>query len=529
MEQGFSFHGEGSVGGGLRGLLGQVGDLFSHFSRHLAPAYHHDRCERSLQMRLYTMHKREFVLLFAGFFLSFFVIILIGLAGPAGLVTTTVKASELKTRGPGFSMASGPFVIKSPGVTSYAQQLWLSATVVVGDGTADETFDKRFTIAVDVEGLSEGREKLQVFKEDQLFNRSRHLHCQESSCAPVTLLHLAYLSFTNYLLVLRFHGLEDIDRRYTVSDVLFAFERFEANFTQLQLWFRFIFLIVSFSATCWFGFSLRRSPSQDWSLEQRWTAALLPLLVAHNNPFFPLMFLCSSIVPRVLDSLLQVTMFCALLLCWICVLHGLRQTSRTWLTFYVPKLVLVGLMWLLCTVLIAWRGYHSLRDPTFTGTQLGPLQGVDTFFYVLGGVYLLYVLILILRAYSDLRAMPYLGVRLKLATLSMIVLAVASLSLMSHRLRQSGLGLSFSAVLSTPYTTSTQFLAMYGLVNSFVLCMAWVFSPPTSDRPGGDSRVVKDNPAFSMINDSDEDVIYGEEEESRRPLHRNKPDDDDSD
>ena len=46
MEQGFSFHGEGSVGGGLRGLLGQVGDLFSHFSRHLAPAYHHDRCER---------------------------------------------------------------------------------------------------------------------------------------------------------------------------------------------------------------------------------------------------------------------------------------------------------------------------------------------------------------------------------------------------------------------------------------------------------------------------------------------------
>ena len=34
---------------------------------------------------------------------------------------------------------------------------------------------------------------------------------------------------------------------------------------------------------------------------------------------------------------------------------------------------------------------------------------MDTFFYVLGGVYLLYVLILILRAYSDLRAMPYLG------------------------------------------------------------------------------------------------------------------------
>ena len=46
MEPGFSFHGEGAAGGGLRGLLGHVGDLFSQFSRHLAPAYHHDRCER---------------------------------------------------------------------------------------------------------------------------------------------------------------------------------------------------------------------------------------------------------------------------------------------------------------------------------------------------------------------------------------------------------------------------------------------------------------------------------------------------
>lgn len=30
--------------------------------------------------------------------------------------------------------------------------------------------------------------------------------------------------------------------------------------------------------------------------------------------------------------------------------------------------------------------------------------------------------------------------------------------------------------------------------------------------------VTKDNPAFSMINDSDEEVVYGSEDESRRPL-----------
>lgn len=31
--------------------------------------------------------------------------------------------------------------------------------------------------------------------------------------------------------------------------------------------------------------------------------------------------------------------------------------------------------------------------------------------------------------------------------------------------------------------------------------------------------ITKDNPAFSMINDSDEDVIYGSDDESRRPLN----------
>lgn len=41
-----------------------------------------------------------------------------------------------------------------------------------------------------------------------------------------------------------------------------------------------------------------------------------------------------------------------------------------------------------------------------------------------------------------------------------------------------------------------------------------------------DSVITKDNPAFSMINDSDEEVVYGSDEESRRPLNRSHNDDD---
>jgi len=44
-----------------------------------------------------------------------------------------------------------------------------------------------------------------------------------------------------------------------------------------------------------------------------------------------------------------------------------------------------------------------------------------------------------------------------------------------------------------------------------------------------DSSITKDSPAFSMFNDSEEEVIYGSDEDSRRPLTRAPRNGDDSD
>jgi hypothetical protein len=45
--------------------------------------------------------------------------------------------------------------------------------------------------------------------------------------------------------------------------------------------------------------------------------------------------------------------------------------------------------------------------------------------------------------------------------------------------------------------------------------------------PLAEAPITKDNPAFSMINDSDEEVVYGSDEESRQPLTRTHDDDSD--
>ena len=103
----------------VRNALSQCSDIFSEFNKYIAPAYHHDRCERykkfniffvyqlfklrfniivfiaikfykigtfhlffrSVQMRLYSMHKREFVMVFVAFFACFGLAVFIGLAG----------------------------------------------------------------------------------------------------------------------------------------------------------------------------------------------------------------------------------------------------------------------------------------------------------------------------------------------------------------------------------------------------------------------------------------------------------------
>jgi Wnt-binding factor required for Wnt secretion len=52
-----------------------------------------------------------------------------------------------------------------------------------------------------------------------------------------------------------------------------------------------------------------------------------------------------SLFPAAVDAIFQSTFLFALLLFWLCIFHGLRQTDRGLYRFYLPKLLLVGTMW----------------------------------------------------------------------------------------------------------------------------------------------------------------------------------------
>ena len=92
--------GPGSGSGGqdsVRSGFNHFSDLFSEFTRHIAPSYHHERPERSIQMRLYTLHKGQYLLIFIMFLCLFFIALLMGMAGPRIITEHTEKATMLKT------------------------------------------------------------------------------------------------------------------------------------------------------------------------------------------------------------------------------------------------------------------------------------------------------------------------------------------------------------------------------------------------------------------------------------------------
>ena len=149
-------------------------------------------------------------------------------------------------------------------------------------------------------------------------------------------------------------------------------------------------------------------------------------------------------------------------------------------------------------------------------------------------------------AYSDLASMQYFDMRLKFLSLLMIFVMTVTISTTLSRF--GGMGIvedNFVGQLATNYKSSAHFMCFYGMVNFYVITIAYVYSPVNTINGKFSIKtkmtnklslqtftepVRKDNPSFSMINDSDEDVIYGSEDDSRRPLNSaNKTNDYDSD
>ncbi|XP_032839001.2 transmembrane protein 181 isoform X4 [Tyto alba] len=441
--------------GEVKRFCRRVRETYREIKEDLTP-YKDDRYYRLAPMRLYTLSKRHFVLVFVVFFVCFGLTVFIGIAGP-NVIETSVARTDLNN-----SLKLKPFNLSSPPLSTYNQQLWL--TCVVELDQHDVSLKKNVTMTVKVLGVV--KDGSTPYVNNQVHNRMRLLSCAQ-------------------------------------------WKTYNPTFSQVEIWFRFVFVVLTFMVTCLFAHSLRKFSMRDWGIEQKWMSILLPLLLLYNDPFFPLSFLVNSWFPGMLDDLFQSLFLCALLLFWLCVYHGIRvQGERKCLTFYLPKFFIVGLLWLASVTLGIWQTVNEVHDPTYQyRVDTGNFQGMKIFFLVVATTYILYLLFLIVRACSELRNMPYVDLRLKFLTALTFVVLVISIVILYLRFGAQVLQDNFVAELSTHYQNSAEFLSFYGLLNFYLYTLAFVYSP--SKNALYESQL-KDNPAFSMLNDSDDEVIYGD-------------------
>lgn len=455
-------------------------------------------------MRLYTLSKRHFVLVFVVFLICFGLTVFIGIAGPRIIAEQEDSGDQLLKN---VTAKTGPFGLRSPPLTTYNQQLWLTCVMQVEHNIVGD-FKQNFTINVELKGVMQ--DATSVMHINNVLQKSRTLHCGSlRKCDEIIVLHLGYLNYTQYRVVVSFRGLENITY---VTKVNFVWKMYNPTFSQVEIWFRFVFVVLTFMVTCMFAHSLRKFSMRDWGIEQKWMSILLPLLLLYNDPFFPLSFLVNSWFPGTLDAFFQALFLCALLLFWLCVYHGIRvQGERKCLTFYLPKLIIVGLLWLSAVTLGIWQTVNELQDPTYRyNVDIANFQGMKVFFLIVVAVYILYLVFLIVRACSELKNMPYSDLRLKFLTALTFVVLIISMVILYLRFGAKALQNNFVAELSTHYQNSAEFLSFYGLLNFYLYTLAFVYSP--SKNALYDSQL-KDNPAFSMLNDSDDEVIYGSDYE----------------
>jgi len=83
----------------------------------------------------------------------------------------------------------------------------------------DEKFEKNFAITLDLYGISDGKVSKIM---SHATTRLRHLVCSGGNlCEPFTIMHLGFIDFAKYFIVVKFSQLESIHERYHIENIHF--------------------------------------------------------------------------------------------------------------------------------------------------------------------------------------------------------------------------------------------------------------------------------------------------------------------
>jgi len=265
------------------------------------------------------------------------------------------------------------------------------------------------------------------------------------------------------------------------------------------LWFRFTFLILTFVILIIYVVRLRKFAWSYWTFEQKWTLILLFGVLFYDNPFYPFELLIDGWFPIFLDRLLYCSFIMLLLYYWLVTLDGIRTEPQriTFKTFYLPKILLLGVAWVCIMVVFVWSSLFAANNPTYSAVDDIPgFIFFEVVLLVLVVIYLFWIVYIVCRACADIKIIPALGSRLKFfAVFTLIVLAIAC-------------GGVIFGFLQPNTNNAAQFLTYLGLFNLYIYVNAFLYLPAG----------VSSDPSYSAkFPDTEHTEVVRLEEEEDKP------------
>lgn len=226
------------------------------------------------------------------------------------------------------------------------------------------------------------------------------------------------------------------------------------------------------------------------SVEQRWAWTLGLLLIFFNDPTFAVSIQYPSFAATVFSALSIITFLACLLLYWLVAFHlaalqgesGLRwrvegSFDALGMSFWIPKVILITLFWVIALSLYLYSRYQQLTDPAYSISEScsSMCQYFTVFVALLTAIYILFLTVLgtiALRKFRTLRR----GNRWLI-----IVTAITALITI--------IGVYLDVF--TPLRTSTaSFLSVYGATNLYVWTLMFVYLPERKELV--DAALVED-------------------------------------
>jgi hypothetical protein len=471
-----------------------------------------------------TLKPRELVAVSCSFFFSVCILCIIGALGPS------VSAPSVSTRSAPCSAVT-PCAGATAPVISYAfgaldqfnQATWLTAVMrrpldIYGAPIAPS---KPFSFYLSWTVLSATNNGAPLAAATNA-SRSAQVFCPpaQTECSPVFLFGRVLYGPSEFALDVRF---EDPLAAFRGEPALgnrgvsFEFRQgtVDARYTRFEVATKVFFCTVSMCIWAFYLFCLvRRDPATTLSPTQLWAAALGGLVFWFSDPLFLTYLVRPSLESAAFSAFCTGTFVALLLFFFLCLADNARLEAEMgvrWRVdgsarlmgalYWVPKVLLCGVVWALSVSLYVFQRLSQLEDPTFTFSDSFGATAVlwaSRFAVAIGAIYLVYFVVLLVFAFRRFSALSP-SSRYLLA-MSVAAIIVTMVGLFSQ---------SFSALRST----AILFLVAQGGPTLYVWNLLLVLRPSplspewTADTTGALGGSEQGGEWGVVIRDAEEDAV----------------------